>query len=111
MKDKNKHKIAHLVIVGFKIMSILLKVVAHVVGGMGNLVPNFAHGLALVYDAQDIINCIEDPKIHARPIVGQSSTSHFAYCKRCIGWKTQGCYTMACGLLEKERHIQIVWFE
>jgi hypothetical protein len=51
MKDENKHKIAQLVIVGFKIMSILLKVVAHVVGGMGNLVPIFAQGLALVYDA------------------------------------------------------------
>ncbi len=81
MKDENKHKIAQLVIVGFKIMSILLKMVAHVVGGMGNLVPNFAQGLTLVYDAQDIINYIEDPQIHARPIIGQSSTSHLPTAK------------------------------
>jgi len=47
VKDENRHKIAHLVIVGFKIVSILLKVGAHVVGGVGNLVPNFAQGLAL----------------------------------------------------------------
>jgi hypothetical protein len=76
VEDENKHKIAHLVIVGFKIVSILLKVGAHVVGGMGNLVPNFAQVLALAYDAQDITNCIKDPRIHERPIVGQSSTSH-----------------------------------
>jgi hypothetical protein len=42
VKDENMHKIVHLVIVSFKIVSILLKVVAHVVGGVGNLVPNFA---------------------------------------------------------------------
>jgi hypothetical protein len=76
VKDENRHKIAHLVIIGFKIVSILLKVAAHVVGGMGNLVPNFAQGLALVYDAQDITDYIEDPRIHGGPIVGQSSTSH-----------------------------------
>ncbi|CAM6015569.1 unnamed protein product [Sphagnum balticum] len=76
VKDENRHKIAHLVIVGFKIVSILLKVGAHVVGGMGNLVPNFAQGLALAYDAEDITNCIEDPKIHGGPIVGQSSTNN-----------------------------------
>jgi hypothetical protein len=76
VKDENMHKIAHLVIVCFKIVSILLKVVAHVVGGMGNLVPNFAQGLALAYDVQDIIDCIKDPRIHGRPIVRQSNTSH-----------------------------------
>jgi hypothetical protein len=43
---------------------------------MGNLVPNFAQGLALAYDAQDITDCITDPKIHGRPILGQSGTSH-----------------------------------
>jgi len=75
VEDENKHKIAHLVIVGFKIVSILLKVGAHVLGGMGNLVPN-SQGLALAYDAQDITDCIEDPRIHGGPIVGQSSTSH-----------------------------------
>jgi undecaprenyl pyrophosphate synthase len=42
VEDENRHKIAHLVIVGFKIVLILLKVGAHVVGGVGNLVPNFA---------------------------------------------------------------------
>jgi hypothetical protein len=51
VKEENKYKIAHLVIVGFKIVLILLKVAAHVVGGVGNLVPNFAQGLALAYDA------------------------------------------------------------
>jgi hypothetical protein len=76
VKDENRHKIAHLVIVGFKIVSILLKVAAHVIGGMGNLVPNFAQGLALAYDAEDITHCIEDLQIHGGPIVGQSSTSH-----------------------------------
>jgi hypothetical protein len=80
VKDENKHKIAHLVIIGFKIVSILLKVAAHVVGGMGNLVPNFAQGLALVYDAQDITDYI-DPRIHGGPIVGQSSTSHLPTAK------------------------------
>jgi len=58
VKDENRHKIAHLVIVGFKIVSIFLKVGAHVVGRVGNLVPNFAQGLALAYDAQDITDCI-----------------------------------------------------
>ncbi len=58
VKDENRHKNAHLVIVGFKIVSILLKVGTHVVGGVGNLVPNFAQGLALAYDAQDINDCI-----------------------------------------------------
>jgi hypothetical protein len=72
VKDKNRHKIAHLVILGFKIVLILLKVAAHVVGGVGNLVPNFAQGLALVYDAEDITNCIRDPRIHGGPILGQS---------------------------------------
>ncbi|CAK9211957.1 unnamed protein product [Sphagnum jensenii] len=76
VEDENRHKIAHLVIVGFKIVSILLKVAAHVVGGVGNLVPDFAQGLALAYDAQDITNCIEDPRIHGGPILGESSTSH-----------------------------------
>jgi hypothetical protein len=76
VKDENKHKIAHLVIVGFKIVSILLKVTAHVVGGVGNLVPNFAQGLALAYDAQDITDCIEDPRLHGGPILGQSNTNH-----------------------------------
>jgi hypothetical protein len=42
VKDENMHKIAHLVIVGFKIVLILSKVAAHVLGGVGNLVPNFA---------------------------------------------------------------------
>jgi hypothetical protein len=49
---------------------------AHVVAGVGNLVPNFAQGLALVYNAQDITHCIEDPRIHGGPIVGQRNTSH-----------------------------------
>ncbi len=76
VKDENRHKIAHLVILGFKIVLILSKVAAHVVGGMGNLVPNFAQGLASAYDAQNITDCIEDPRIHGGPILGQSSTSH-----------------------------------
>ncbi|CAM6015575.1 unnamed protein product [Sphagnum balticum] len=76
VEDENRHKIAHLVIVGFKIVLILSKVAAHVVGGVGNLVPNFAQGLALAYDAQDITDCIVDPKIHGGPIIGQSGTSH-----------------------------------
>ncbi|KAH9532620.1 hypothetical protein CY35_18G008000 [Sphagnum magellanicum] len=76
VKDENRHKIAHLVIVSFKIMSVLLKVAAHVVGGMGNLVPNVAQGLALAYDAEDITDYIEDLQIHGGPIVGQNSTSH-----------------------------------
>jgi hypothetical protein len=76
VEDKNKHKITHLVIVGFKIVSILLKVDAHVIGGVGNLVPNFAQGFALVYDAQNIINYIEDARIHGGPIIGQNNTSH-----------------------------------
>jgi hypothetical protein len=81
VEDENRHKIAHLVIVGLKIVSILLKVGAHVVGGVGNLVPNFAQGLALAYDAQDITDCIEDPRIHEGPILGQSSTSHLPTAK------------------------------
>jgi hypothetical protein len=81
VKDENRHKIAHLVIVGFKIVSILLKVAAHVVGGMGNLVPNFAQGLALAYGAQDITDYIKDPRIHGGPIVRQSSTSHLPTAK------------------------------
>ncbi len=76
VKDENMHKIAHLVIVGFKIVLILSKVAAHVFGGVGNLVPNFAQGLALAYDAQDITNCIKDPRIHGGAILGQSNTSH-----------------------------------
>jgi hypothetical protein len=76
VKDENRHKIAHLVIVGFKIVLILLKVAAHVVGGVGNLVPNFAQVLALACDAQDITNCIEDPTIYGGPILEQSSTNH-----------------------------------
>jgi len=58
VKDENMHKIAH------------------VVEGVGNLVPNFAQGLALAYDAKDITDYIEDPRIHGGPIVGQSNTSH-----------------------------------
>ncbi|CAM6039912.1 unnamed protein product [Sphagnum compactum] len=81
VKDDNKHKIAHLVIVGFKIVLILSKVAAHVVGGVGNLVPNFAQGLALAYDAQDITDCIENPRIHGGPILEQSSTSHLPTAK------------------------------
>ncbi len=76
VEDENRHKIAHLVIVGFKIVLILSKVAAHVVGGVGNFVPNFAQGLALAYDAQNITDCIVDPKIHGRPILGQSAISH-----------------------------------
>ncbi len=76
VENENKREIAHLVIVGFKIVLILLKVAAHVVGGVGNLVPNFAQGLALAYDAQNITDCIKDPRIHGGPILGQSSTSH-----------------------------------
>jgi hypothetical protein len=76
VKDENRHKIAHLVIVGFKIVSILLKVAAHVLGGVGNLVPNFVQGLALAYDAQDITDCMEDPTIYGGPILGQSNTNH-----------------------------------
>jgi hypothetical protein len=76
VEDENKHKITHLVIVGFKIVSILLKVATHVVGGVGNLVPNFAQGLALAYDAQARPNCIENPRIHGGLIVRQSNTSH-----------------------------------
>ncbi len=75
VKDENRHKIAHLVIVGFKIVLILSKVAAHVVG-VGNLIPNFAQGLALAYNAQDITDCIEDPTIYGGPILGQSSTNH-----------------------------------
>jgi hypothetical protein len=81
VKDENRHKIAHLVIVGFQIVSILSKVVAHVLGGMGNLVPNFAQGLALAYDAQDMTDCIKDPSIHGGAILGQSSTSHLPTAK------------------------------
>ncbi|CAM6039910.1 unnamed protein product [Sphagnum compactum] len=81
VKDDNKHKIAHLVIVGFKIVLILSKVAAHVVGGVGNLVPNFAQGLALAYDAQDITDCIENPRIYGGPILEQSSTSHLPIAK------------------------------
>ncbi|KAH9532570.1 hypothetical protein CY35_18G004900 [Sphagnum magellanicum] len=76
VENENRRKIAHLVIVGFKIVLILSKVAAHVVGGVGNLVPNFAQGLALAYDAQNITDCIENPRIHGGPIVGQSNTSH-----------------------------------
>ncbi|CAM6015587.1 unnamed protein product [Sphagnum balticum] len=76
VKDENRHKIAHLVIVGFKIVLILSKVAAHVVGGVGNLVPNFAQVLALACDAQDITDCIEDPTIYGGPILEQSSTNH-----------------------------------
>jgi len=76
VENEKQREIAHLVIVGFKIVLILSKVAAHVVGGMGNLVPNFAHGLALAYDAQNITDCIKDPRIHGGPIPGQSSTSH-----------------------------------
>ncbi len=76
VEDENRHKIAHLVIVGFKIVLILSKVAAHVVGGVGNFVPNFAQGLALAYDAQNITDSIADPKIHGGPILGQSGTSH-----------------------------------
>ncbi len=79
--DENTHKIAHLVIVGFKIVSILSKVGAHVIGGEGNLVPNFAQGFALAYDAQDIIDYIEDLRIHGGPIIGQSNTSHLPIAK------------------------------
>jgi hypothetical protein len=74
--NENMHKIAHLVIVGFKIVLTLSKVAAHVVGGVGNLVPDFAQGLALAYDAKDITNCIKDPRIHRRAVLGQSNTSH-----------------------------------
>jgi len=81
VKDENRHKIAHLVIVGFQIVSILSKVVAHVLGGVGNLVPNFAQGLALAYDAQDMTDCIKDPSIHGGAILGQSSTSHLPTAK------------------------------
>jgi hypothetical protein len=76
VENENKREIAHLVIVGFKIVLILSKVAAHVVGGVGNLVPNFAQGLALAYDAQNITDCIEDPRIHGGPILKQSNTSH-----------------------------------
>jgi hypothetical protein len=75
-QDENKHKMAHLVIVGFKIVSILSKVAPHLVRGVGNLVPNFAQGLAVAYDAQDITNCIKDPTIYGGPILGQSNTNH-----------------------------------
>ncbi len=30
----------------------------------------------MAYDAQDITDCIKDPRIHRGPILGQSSTSH-----------------------------------
>ncbi len=42
VKNKSRPKIVHLVIVGFTIVAILLKVGAHVVGRMGNLILNFA---------------------------------------------------------------------
>jgi hypothetical protein len=77
---------------------------AHVVGGVGNLVPNFAQGLALVYDAQDLTNYIEDPKIHGRPIVRQGNTSHLPIAKDALV-EEHKVATMACGLLEKEKHI------
>jgi len=48
---------------------------------VGHLVPNFAQGFALAYDAQDIINYIEDPKIHGGPILRQSNTSHLPITK------------------------------
>jgi hypothetical protein len=54
VENENKCKIAHLVIVGFKIVLMLSKVAAHVIGGVGNLVPNFAQELALAYNAQNI---------------------------------------------------------
>ncbi len=76
VKDENRHKIAHLVIVGFKIVLILSKVAAHVVGGVGNLVPNFAQEFALAYDVQDITDCMEDPTIYEGPILRQSSINH-----------------------------------
>ncbi|CAK9265733.1 unnamed protein product [Sphagnum jensenii] len=81
VKDENRHQIAHLVIVGFKIVSILSKVAAHVLGGMGNLVPNFSQGLTLAYDAQDITDCMKDPRIHGGTILGQSNTSHLPTAK------------------------------
>jgi hypothetical protein len=80
-QDENKHKMAHLVIVGFKIVSILSKVAPHLVRGVGNLVPNFAQGLAVAYDAQDITNCIKDPTIYGGPILGQSNTNHLPTAK------------------------------
>jgi hypothetical protein len=79
--NENRRKIAHLVIIGFKIVLILSKVATHVVGGMGNLVPNFAQGLALAYNAQDITDYIEDPRIHGGPILGQKSTNHLPTAK------------------------------
>jgi hypothetical protein len=51
---------------------------------MGNLVPNFVHGLALAYDAQNITDYIEDPRIHGGPIVGQSSTNHLLAAKNAL---------------------------
>jgi hypothetical protein len=42
VKNKSRPKIVHLIIVGFTIVAILLKVGAHVVGRMGNLILNFA---------------------------------------------------------------------
>ncbi len=81
VEDENKREIAHLVIVGFKIVLILSKVAAHVVGGVGNLVPNFAEGLALAYDAQNITDCIKGPRINGGPILRQSSTSHLPTAK------------------------------
>ncbi|KAH8934832.1 hypothetical protein BDL97_18G105100 [Sphagnum fallax] len=84
VKNENRHKIAHLVIVGFKIVLILSKVAAHVLGGVGNLVPDFAQGLALAYDAQDITDCIEDPTIYGGPTLGQNSTNHLPTTKEAL---------------------------
>jgi hypothetical protein len=100
VKDENTHKIAHLVIIGFKIMLSLLKVVAHVVG-VGNLVPNFAHGLALVYDAQKITDCIEDPRICERLIIRQSSTNHLFTIKDTL------CRNPSLGLATKARACKV----
>jgi len=101
VKEENTHKIAHLVIIGFKIMLSLLKVVAHVVRRVGNLAPNFAHGLALAYDARKIIDCIEDPRICEGPIIRQSNTNHLFTIKDAL------CRNPSFGLATKARACKV----
>jgi len=53
---------------------------------------------------KDITNYIEDPRVHGGPIVGQSNTSHLPIVKDALV-EEHKVATMACGLLEKEKHI------
>jgi hypothetical protein len=54
MLSENARKIVPYLVIGLSIFSLLLKVGAHIVAGIGDMVPNVGKGLALALDTQSL---------------------------------------------------------